>query len=310
MPSSVPTPPSGEQYDLHLGEQYATVVEVGGGIRSYRHGDRDVLHPYDVGAMCDGGHGGVLIPWPNRLADGRYRFDGHDYELDITEADKHNAIHGLLRWQPWQAAERTDSQVVMATRVAARRGYPWTLDVEVRYELTPSGLVVTTSVTNAGGSVAPVGIGHHPYLSPGDGLVDGARLRFAADTRIETDAERQLPTDRVPVAGSRYDFATERAIGDFALDYAFTGLSRDADGRAWLWLTGADGRTVELWADGGYGVLEIYTADTLAPARRRHALAVEPMTCPPNALASGEDLLRVEAGETVVRAWGVALREG
>lgn len=306
----MPTPPSGEQYDLRLGEQSATVVEVGGGVRAYRHGDRDVLHPYDVDAMSDGGHGAVLVPWPNRLADGRYRFDGHDYELDLTEADKHNAIHGLLRWQPWHATERTDAHVVMATRVAARKGYPWTLDVEVGYELTASGLVVTTSVTNRSGSVAPLGIGHHPYLSPGEGTVDAATLRFAAGTRIETDAERQLPTDRVPTAGTPYDFATGRVLGGFALDYGFTDLARDGGGRARLELTGADGRTVELWAGEGYDVLEVYTADTLAPDRRRHALAAEPMTCPPNAFVTGEDLLRVEPAETVVRSWGVGLHEG
>ncbi|MBE7188930.1 aldose 1-epimerase family protein [Jatrophihabitans endophyticus] len=303
----MPVPPSGEQYDLHLGEQSATVVEAGGGIRSYRHGDRDVLHPYDVDALCDGGHGAVLVPWPNRLADGRYRFDGHDYELDITEADKHNAIHGLLRWQPWQAIQRSGSHVVMVTRVAARKGYPWTLDVAVRYELTDAGLVVTTSVANRSASVAPLGIGHHPYLSPGEGTVDGAVLQFAAGTRIETDAERQLPTGRVAVPGTPFDFAAERAVGDTELDYGFTDLERDADGRAWLRLTGADGRTVQLWAGAGYDVLEVYTADTLAPDRRRHALAVEPMTCPPNAFATGEDLLRVDPGETVVREWGVGL---
>lgn len=305
----MPTPPSGEQYDLRLGEQSATVVEVGGGIRRYRHGDRDVLHDFDVEAMSDGGHGAVLVPWPNRLADGRYDFDGHGYELDITEPDKHNAIHGLLRWQPWQAAEHTDAHVVMITRVSARKGYPWTLGVAVRYELTPAGLVVTTSVTNASGSLAPLGIGHHPYLSPGEGLVDDATLRFAAATRIETDTERQLPTGRVPVANTPYDFAAGRVIGDVALDHAFTDLQTDGDGRAWLSLTGTDGRTVELWAGAGYDVLEVYTADTLAPARRRHALAVEPMTCPPNAFASGEDLLRVGPAETVVRSWGVGLRD-
>lgn len=303
------TPPSGEQYDLRLGDQAATVVEVGGGIRSYRHGDRDVLHPYDVDAMCDGAHGCVLLPWPNRLADGRYASDGVDYQVDITEPDKHNAIHGFLRWQPWQAAERSESHVVMATRLAARKGYPWTLDVEVRYELTPTGLVVTTRVTNAGASTAPVGIGHHPYLSPGEGPVDGASLQFLADTRIETDPDRQLPTGRAAVAGTPYDFAVARVIGQTAFDYAFTDLTTDDTDRVRLELTGADGRTVEFWAGEGYHVLEVYTADTLSPARRRHALAVEPMTCPPDALAGGEDILRVAPGDTVTREWGVRLRD-
>ena len=51
--------------------------------------------------LCDGAHGAPLIPWPNRLADGRYSFDGADHQLALTEPERHNAIHGLMRWRPW-----------------------------------------------------------------------------------------------------------------------------------------------------------------------------------------------------------------
>lgn len=68
-------PPSGEQFEISYGEQRATIVEVGAGVREYVVGERPVLDPYPLQAMCDGGHGAPLIPWPNRIADGRYRFD-------------------------------------------------------------------------------------------------------------------------------------------------------------------------------------------------------------------------------------------
>ncbi|MGH9302279.1 MAG: aldose 1-epimerase family protein, partial [Acidimicrobiales bacterium] len=70
------TPPSGEQFEIRDGEQKATIVEVGGGIREYVVGERPVLDSYPLDVMCDGAHGSPLIPWPNRLADGAYRFDG------------------------------------------------------------------------------------------------------------------------------------------------------------------------------------------------------------------------------------------
>src|SRR3974390_3279144 len=103
----MPIPPSGEQYGIRCGDQQATIVEVGGGIRDYAVAGRPVLDPYPLGHQCDGAHGALLIPWPNRLADGSFRFDGADYQVALTEPDKHNAIHGFLRWRAWQASERT-----------------------------------------------------------------------------------------------------------------------------------------------------------------------------------------------------------
>ena len=96
MVRDVKPAPSGEQYEISHGDQHATVVEVGGGVRAYRVGDRDVLHPYDVDAICDGAHGAPLVPWPNRIRDGRYTFDGAEYRVTLTEPDKSNAIHGFL----------------------------------------------------------------------------------------------------------------------------------------------------------------------------------------------------------------------
>jgi aldose 1-epimerase len=301
-------PPSGEQVTLRHGEQRATVVEVGGGVREYHVGDRPVLHPYDRDAMCDGAHGTPLLPWPNRLADGQYTFDGVDYQLALTEPDKGTAIHGLVRWQAWQPRERSDDRVVMATRLAPQTGYPFALDASVDYRLGPDGLTVRTTVTNTGSRTAPVGSGQHPYLSPGDGsTVDDCVLHLDAATRILTDDARQLPVGRAAVTGTPYDFRAGRRIGELEVDHAFTDLGRDADGLAWLRLQRPDGATAALWVDESYPFVEVYTADTLAPPRRRRGLGAEPMTCAANALRTGEGLLRLEPGASMTATWGVRL---
>src|ERR1700716_2695147 len=93
--------PSGEQHRIALGDQRATIVEVGGGVREYAVAGRPGLDPYPLHAICDGAHGAPLIPWPNRLADGRYRFEGAGYRLALTEPERSNAIHGLMRWRSW-----------------------------------------------------------------------------------------------------------------------------------------------------------------------------------------------------------------
>jgi aldose 1-epimerase len=299
--------PSGEQFEIRHGDQHATVVEVGGGVRAYAVGDRDVLHPYDVDTMCDGAHGAPLVPWPNRLADGRYTFDGTEHQVALTEPDKSNALHGFLLWRSWRAVEHTPDALVMAARLHPLTGYPYMLDVQVSYTLGEDGLTVTTTATNVGDAACPYAHGQHPYLSPGSGLIDACTLRFPAGFRVDTDDERQLPTGDVGVAGTPYDFSEPRRLGDLAIDYAFGDLPRDGDGRAWLELTGNDGRTARVWVDRSYPYLEVFTADTLAPDRRRTGLGVEPMTAPPNAFASGRDVLRLEPGDSVTNAWGADL---
>ena len=300
-------PPSGRQYEITRGEQRATVVEVGGGIREYERGGRPVLDPYPEAAICDGAHGAPLIPWPNRLADGRYAFDGREFQLPLTEPDKANAIHGLMRWRPWSAAEHEADRVVMTARLHPHPGYPFALDLRIAYELGDDGLTVTTSAANIGERPCPYGHGQHPYLSAGGDLIDGCGLRIDAETRVLTDPERQLPTGREPVAGSAFDFREARRVGDLRIDDAFTDLIRDGEGHAGVSLSGADGATVAIWVDASYPFLEVYSGDTLRPERARRGLGAEPMSCGPNAFATGEDVITIEPGETFTARWGTRL---
>lgn len=299
--------PSGNQFEICHGEQRATIVEVGGGVREYVTGNRAVLDSYPLDAMCDGAHGTPLIPWPNRLGDGRYRFDGVEHQVGLTEPEKHNAIHGFLRWRSWRAVEHEVHRVVMHARIHPLTGFPFVIDVRVAYELGDEGLVVSTTATNLSDHPAPYGCGQHPYLSPGDGLIDDCTVQLDARTRIVTDDEHQLPIGVEAVEGTDFDFRNGRRLGDQVIDFAFTDLARDSRGRAWARLSAPDGDQVALWVDEHHPYLELYTGDTLAVPRRRRGLGTEPMTCPPNALQSGRDLIRLDPGRSVTTTWGVRL---
>jgi aldose 1-epimerase len=300
--------PSGAQLSIAHGNQRATVVEVGGGIREYLVGERPVLDSYPADMMCDGAHGAPLVPWPNRLADGHYSWDGVDYQVDISEPASNTAIHGFLRWRNWVVSAHADSSVTVESVLRPMQGYPFAIDVRVTYALADDGLTVTTVAHNVGPAAAPWACGQHPYLSAGGGtnLLDGCSLQFAAALRVETDA-RQLPLADLPVAGTEYDFRAPRPIAALQMDYAFKELDRDGDGRAWVRLTGADGQHAELWVDESYPIVEIYTGDTLQPSRRRLGLGCEPMSAPPNAFGSGQGVVRLEPDATVTHRWGARL---
>ena len=255
---------------------------------------------------CTSGRGQVLIPWPNRIEDGRYDFDGTSHSLPLDEVPNRNAIHGLVRWAAWTAAEHEPHRVVMAHVVHPQPGYPFSLSLMIEYSLSDAGLTVRTTATNAGDRDCPYGCGAHPYLTAGTEAVDTLELRVPADTVLRSD-ERSLPTGSAPVAGTAYDFRTRRAIGELVLDNAFTDLERDADGMARVELrdpvSGA-GRT--LWMDEAYPYVMVFSGDTLPDVARR-ALAVEPMSCPPNAFRSGESLVRLAPGESHTATWGISV---
>jgi aldose 1-epimerase len=198
---------------------------------------------------------------------------------------------------------------MVGTRLHPCPGWPFALDVEIDYSLGEEGLTVETRARNIGVAACPYASGQHPYLSPPtQSSVDACALELPADVLILTDAQRGLPVGAEPVDGTAFDFRAPREIGTMQVDNAFTKLERDRDGRASARLVCPDGHTVELWSDASYPVMQVYTGDTLAPERRRTALAVEPMTCPPNGLQTGESIIRLEPGESHVGVWGVRLR--
>lgn len=296
--------PSGSQVEIRSADARAVVVEVGGGLRTYEVGGRPVLDGYPEEQMVDSARGQILAPWPNRLHGGRYTWDGQEHQVPLDEPGQGNALHGLCRFSNWVMAERSDAEVVMALLLHPQPAYPFTLEMRVRYTLGPAGLTVTTTAVNRGRAAAPYAQGAHPYLLAGTDLVDDALLTVPAATRLPTDAD-QIPTGREPVEGTAYDFRRPRRIGDLAIDYAFTDLVRGPDGRAVLAVAGPD-RRAELWVDEGYPYLEVFTGDTVAdPGRRRRGLGVEPMTAPPNAFVTGQDLLRLEPGQQVAHTWGL-----
>jgi aldose 1-epimerase len=294
-----PPNPSGEQVELGFGEHRAVVVAVGAGLRTYSFGERAVIDGYGADELSSSGRGQVLVPWPNRIEDGSYEFDGRAYQLPLDEPDRRNAIHGLTRWSSWPVVDRAADRVAFEHVLYPRPGYPFSLELRVEYLLSNVGLTVRTEATNIGSDPAPYGSGSHPYLAVDRDVVDDVELRVPAATVLFAD-ERGIPVGSGSVADDGLDFRESRPIGSIKLDHCFTDLEREGDGRARVRV----GSTT-LWADESYSYLMIFTGDGLPDVERR-SIAVEPMTCAPNAFRSGEGLVRLEPGERHVGSWGIA----
>jgi len=296
---------SGTRFGIGHGPQRVTVAEVGATLAAYTVDGVPVVDGFGPDEICPSARGQVLAPWPNRLGDGRYEFDGVKARAALDEPGRTNAIHGLVRWLPWHERSRAQNVVVMACTLHPQPGYPWRLGLEVEYRLGRDGLTVTTTAVNEDSRPAPFGVGFHPYLTVGTPTVDTARLKLASRRRLVTD-ERGLPTSGAPVAGTEFDFASGRLVGSTRLDTTFTELARDARGIARVELDhpGAS-RTASVWMDERFPYVQVFTADTVAPPRRRQSIAIEPMSCPPDALRSGADVVRLEPGGRWSARWGI-----
>ena len=301
-------PLTGQQYDIAAGPYRATVTELGAGLRELLFRDEPVIAGYEPDELPPHGAGQLLAPWPNRIDGGRYAFGGAEFQLALTEPAHANAIHGLTRWTAWVLASHDAGSVLLRSTPHGYQGYPFGLEIEAGYRLHPdNGLHVTITARNRGNHAAPYGTGSHPYLTVRTPSVDDCQLSLPAASWLPMD-DRGIPSGPpAPVEGTPYDFRRPRPIGTTRLDHALTGLERDGDGRAWAHLTanGGSGARVSLWAGEGYRWLQVFTGDPLEPRWRRKALAVEPMTCPPNAFATGDDLLVLQPGEAVTHTWGI-----
>ena len=242
---------SGEQIELRAGEQRVVVAEVGAGLRSYTVGDQDVLDGYAADELAPSGRGQVLAPWPNRIEDGTYEFGGAQHQLPLNEVPARNAIHGLVRWSAWSAAEHSPDRVLLEHTLHPQPGYPFSLALGIEYSLSQDGLRVTSTATNIGPEACPYGFGMHPYLTMGTERVDELILRAPGRTVLKTN-DRGIPVGSEPVEGTEYDFRRPRPIGTAKLDHAFTDLEGDDDGLASVELLNPeDERSLLLWLDDG-----------------------------------------------------------
>jgi aldose 1-epimerase len=298
-------PLTGTQFEIEAGGYRATVTELGACLRRLELHGTPLISGWDADQLPPHGAGQLLAPWPNRVDGGRYTFDGGEYHLALSEPALDNAIHGLTRWQPWARIAHDADEVTLRCVPLGNQGYPFAVQVDVTYRLTAeSGLHVMVTATNKGSRPAPWGTGTHPYLAVATPLIDDCELELPAARWLPVD-DRLIPTGPAQdVTGTDFDFRVARKIGTTQLDHAFTDLRREADGLAWVRLAGGGLRTA-MWMDANQGWLQVFTSDPLEEKLRRAAVAVEPMTCPPNAFASGEDLVSLKPKESHTARWGI-----
>jgi aldose 1-epimerase len=303
-------PPTGQQFTISHSVDgrrlRATVTEVAATLRELTLDGIDLVEPFPEQARPAKAQGIVLAPWGGRVAGGDWLLDGTVQRLAITERDKGNASHGLLRFSPYRVLEESESRVVLQATIHPQVGWPFLVDTAVTYELTDDGLQVTHEATNVGTELAPWACGAHPYLAVGDAPADRLTLTVPA-TRV-FNAVDLIPTDETLVDAmdaSAPDLRAGRRLAELDVDHNYAELDF-VGGVATSSLLDETGRGVELWQDASYPYVVVFTPrDFPAAGGPRHAVAVEPMSAPANALNSGQGLVWLEPGESWRGHWGI-----
>jgi aldose 1-epimerase len=315
---NAPTPDT--EIALSFDSQRVVVSPWGASLRRYFIAETDghetdIAWGYSGGARKKGGQGDVLIPFPGRVAEGRYSFDGQTYQLERNDKEGPNAIHGFVRALPWKVREAQPSHVTFDISLDAetygRRGYPFSLAISVTYGLDQHGLSCSFAVQNAGRQVAPVGVGFHPYFTVGTALIDEAEAKIPCAGYLEFN-ERLAPTGKIfAVTGTEWDYRQYRDIGSRRFNHCYVDLERDENGMATASLRDVgNGRAIDIVMDRSFSAIVVYTGDAIADAPRR-ALAIEPMSCATDALNHPEwGLKRLLPEESFTGRYLVQSRRG
>ncbi|MCU1363452.1 MAG: hypothetical protein JWM55_1280 [Acidimicrobiaceae bacterium] len=300
--------PTGEQFAIAHGDQRAVVTEVGATLRTYVKGGLSVIEGFAGEEVPSHARGQVLYPWPNRMGDGEWSFSGRVARPTIDDVAHATAIHGLVRWRPFRVESVNQNRCVLSLLLHPTPEYPFLSEISVAYHLGSLGLTVTTTVTNRDGVPIPFGVGFHPYLAVTTPTIEGSMLELAAKSYIAVD-DRQLPTGEIlPLGGHLMDFSKRKSLSGHELDVTYTDLVRDDAGLAVATLEDANGGEIDLSVDRNFAYFQVYTGDGLEKGRRRTSVAIEPMTCPPDALRSGKDVVVLEPGQHWAGSWRLRRR--
>jgi aldose 1-epimerase len=289
------------QFTLLGGGYRADVTELGGAVHGLWRGDRELIPSWPEDGPIPFYSGAVLAPWPNRVVGARYVFADECFELPVNEPDRGHALHGFVSDVPWSAVEFAAVEdehafIRLTHTLEPRPGYPFRLRFELRHDLSANGLKTTMTAENVGESAAPYGTGPHPWLLAGPDVGE-YELDLPAGKVLLVD-ELLAPVLLEDVTYTPYDFRTARRIGETAIDHAFTALT---EGR--VRVRGPECALEMSWDPQVLPWVQVCTGTGLG----FRGLAVEPMTCPPDAYNSGTDLIVLKPGDTHEASWTLAV---
>lgn len=298
---------------LHYKNQVLVIDQLGGGIKQYylefEGKKKEIIHGYENDTQKVGSMGDVLFPFPGRVENSEYEFNGNKYKLSGLRLKDGHALHGFAKYALWEIISKTDSFVSLSFKMTREeykgKGFPFSLSLNLVYSLSEKGLTCKAEVVNSGKESAPFGLGFHPYYSLGVSKVDYLSLQITAGKLVEFSPSLKPTGKLLDFKDGELDFSSRKAIGNIIIDNCFSNLSFNDSGINETILSSDDLR-IKIWQDQNLPYLQLYSADTIGEENYRIGLAIEPQTCTGFALNMPDmGLMILQPKENFNTSWGV-----
>lgn len=279
-------------FEINLGNFKAKINTYGASLISLSNNEFNLIESNTREGLYAGS---VLAPWPNRIKDGRYSFNDEMFELPINEKSKNNALHGLVAHSDWQPVSSSGSSITLEHILDMPKIYPGKLKLQIKYEFIDNYLEIKIDALNIGNKKAPYGVSIHTYFVAGQNLKNNQLfLQLPSSEFMQVDLERLLPLGIEKVDSTEFDFRILKQISNLFIDHAF---KADTDLPPRVRLINESKLGVELEFDESTKWIQVHTADRDGKEDARMAIAIEPMSCPPDAFNSALDLITLEPNE-------------
>lgn len=243
-----------------------------------------------------GYNGMVLAPWPNRIPEGKYSLDGHEYQLEVNEIDRNNALHGFAFKTEFEVTHQSETRIELASLLTNPDGYPFEVLLQLEYRLDAKGLKCKVTATNQSAIDVPFGIAFHPYY-PVD---DETQISIPANKHIVAN-QQMIPIGVEPNPHKTFVFS------EVDFDDCFSELDRN-NGVAEIKIQSSE-QLVTLWQDQAFDFVMVYTTNDFDAAEgTRQSIAIEAQSCAANAFNTDPPLLG--PGESFIGSWGLSLGRG
>lgn len=299
-------------FDTETGEYVSILPSYGGAINAMalqHEGELvEIINGYDSEeslkeTLTSSFRGSNLFPFPNRIKDGKYSFQDTEYQLHVNFPQESNAIHGLVFDTEFKVVDIEDGEIgctlILEYSSGPEQGYPFNYLMKIVYRLKEEvGFECRVKVANLMDQSIPIGHGWHPYFVAGSESINQLSLQFPAESILEVD-NRNIPTGK---SDPYHEFNAMKPIADTELDNCFT-LSREEDCANTIVYHKDKGFGYRIWQETGkykYNFLQVYTPPD------RKSIAIEPMTCAPNALNNGDGLIVLGPLESISTNFGIS----
>ncbi len=245
-----------------------------------------IKYPLKVDDPGRGYPSALLFPFPNRIKDGRYTFEGNEYRLDINDQETFSAIHGLIAFKPFEIEKQEKaSATLLFTYHGEMEGYPFPYEFRITYTLRKSKLDISVIAKNTGEKSMPFGFGWHPYFGISGKPIAEMEVHVPDRNKIEL-SDRFIPT-----GDSSFEHEGIIPLKNTILNNVFSVAGKTKKSEVSL---KHEDKKLVVSQESGPGKLEyfiLYTPPT------RDCIAIEPQSCNTNAFNNGDGLQMLKPGE-------------